>query len=117
MPISVTLACATPPDAGQALVTTTVNSCAVIDGVSANPSSAAVGTTMALQVMAHDPDSGPAALSYNWSSSTGSLTAGTTSTPTFTCTEAGTVTLIAAVSDGDSGCNVSLPFTVTCTGP
>jgi hypothetical protein len=104
------------PDSGV-LVQGKVNICPVIDGVSANPSSAAVGATMALGVLAHDPDSGPAVLSYSWSASGGgSLAGGTTSTPTFTCSQAGTVTLHAAVSDGDAGCGVNLPFTVTCTG-
>lgn len=115
--VSVTLACAGPPDAGQSLVTALVNSCAVIDGVSANPASANVGQTMALGMTAHDPDSGPAVLTYNWSSGSGSLTGSTTATPTFTCTQAGSVTITAAVSDGDPGCGVNLPFTVTCTGP
>ncbi len=117
MPIAVTLSCAGPPDAGQSLVTAHVNSCPVIDGVSANPASANVGQAMALGMTAHDPDSGPAVLTYNWSSGSGSLTGSTTATPTFTCTQAGSVTITAAVSDGDPGCGVNLPFTVTCTGP
>jgi hypothetical protein len=115
--VAVTLACAGPPDAGQALVSAKVNSCPVIDGVSANPASALVGQTMALGVMAHDPDSGPAVLTYTWSSSSGTLTGGTTAAPSFTCTQPGTVTITAAASDGDPGCGVNLPFTVACTGP
>ena len=113
----VNLTCASPPDAGQALLTTNVNSCPVIDGVSANPASVAVGGTMALGVSAHDPDSGPAVLTYQWTASSGTLSGGTTSSPTFTCTQAGTVTITVAPSDGDSSCGVNLPFTVACTGP
>ena len=113
--VAVTLSCATPPDAGQALLTTNVNSCPVIDGVSANPSSAKVGATMALGVMAHDPDSGPAALTYQWSASSGTLSGSTTASPTFICTQPGTVTLTVSPSDGDPGCGVNLPFTVACT--
>jgi hypothetical protein len=116
-PIAVTLACAGPPDAGQALVTTNVNSCPVIDGVSANPASANVGQTMALEMTAHDPDSGPAVLTFHWFSDGGTLTGTTTASATFTCTQPGTVTLTAAASDGDPGCGVSLPFTVACTEP
>ena len=95
VPSAVTLSCAGPPDAGQSLVIAPVNSCAVIDGVSANPASANVGQTMALGMTAHDPDSGPAVLTYNWSSGSGSLTGSTTTTPTFTCTQAGSVTITA----------------------
>ena len=67
------MVCATPPAPGQALVTATVNSCPTIDGVSASPSSAAVGSSMALQVTAHDPDSGPAVLTYAWSADGGTF--------------------------------------------
>jgi hypothetical protein len=115
--VPVALSCASPPDAGQALLTTHVNSCPVIDGVSANPASVAVGGTMALGVMAHDPDSGPAVLTYQWLASSGTLSGDTTSSPTFTCTQPGPVTITVAPSDGDPGCGVSLPFTVACTGP
>jgi hypothetical protein len=114
-PIQVTLTCASPPDAGQALVMAHVNSCAVIDGVSANPGSVVVGNTMALAVMAHDPDSGPAVLTYSWTSDSGTLTGNTTASPTLTCTQAGTVNLNVGVSDGDAGCGVNLSFTVACT--
>jgi hypothetical protein len=113
--ITVTLTCASAPDAGQALLTTHVNSCPVIDGVSANPSSAKVGATMALGVTAHDPDSGPAVLTYQWLASSGTLSGSTTATPTFTCTQPGAVTITVSPSDGDPGCGVNLPFTVACT--
>jgi hypothetical protein len=115
--VAVTLSCASPPDAGQALLSANVNSCPVIDGVSANPASVVVGQTMALGATVHDPDSGPAVLTYSWIASSGTLTGSTTSTPTFTCTQPGTVTITVAPSDGDSGCGVNLPFTVACTGP
>jgi hypothetical protein len=117
MPASVTLAC-TSTDAGQLLLTNTVvNSCPVIDGVSADPASVVVGGTMSLGVTAHDPDSSPAALTYQWNASSGTLTGSTTASPTFTCTQAGTVTITVAPSDGDANCGVSLPFTVACTTP
>ncbi len=54
--VAVTLACAGPPAPGQALVTTTVNICPVIDGISASPSSVTVGGSMALAIAAHDPN-------------------------------------------------------------
>jgi hypothetical protein len=115
--VAATLACAAPPAPGQALVTATVNSCPVIDGVSASPSSVAVGGSMALQVTAHDTDSAPAALTYAWSADAGTLAGGTASTATFTCAEPGTFHISVAASDGDANCGVAQTFTVTCTEP
>jgi hypothetical protein len=115
--VAITLTCAGPPEPGQALVTTSVNTCPVIDGVSANPASANVGQTMTLGMTAHDPDSGPAVLTFHWSSDGGTLGASSTAFATFTCTQPGPVMITAAASDGDPGCGVNLPFIVACTGP
>ena len=71
--VPVTLVCGTPSSPGQVLVTSTVNICPVIDGVAASPSSVAVGSSMALQVTAHDPDSGPTVLTYAWTADGGAL--------------------------------------------
>ncbi len=101
---------------GQALVVGLVNVCPVIDGVDASPSSAFVGSTMALDVIGHDPDLKPAALTFTWSA-----TSGATVTPamgvssTLTCTAPGPVVVTVAASDGDSTCANQLSFTVTCT--
>ena len=115
--VSVPLVCAGPPAPGQALVTATVNICPVIDGVSASPSSVAVGSSMALQVAAHDPDSGPAVLMYAWAAPGGTLTGGASATATFTCTQPGTFNISVAASDGDATCGVAQAFAVTCTEP
>jgi hypothetical protein len=116
--VPVTLKCAMPPDAGQALVTASTNLCPVVDGISVNTASVGVGSSMAVSVMAHDPDSGPSAtLSYSWSATSGTLssTSGSAST-TLTCTAAATVTISVTVSDGDRGCDVTQAIPVTCTG-
>ncbi len=113
--VSVPLTCAAPPAPGQALVTATVNICPVIDGVAASPSSVAVGSSMALQVTAHDPDSAPAALRYAWSAPGGTLSGGTAATATFTCAQAGSFNVSVAASDGDATCGEAQTFTVTCT--
>ncbi|HLK93766.1 MAG TPA: hypothetical protein VKZ18_27995 [Polyangia bacterium] len=116
--VPVTLKCATPPDAGQALVTAATNLCPVVDGISVDTASVNVGGSMVVSVLAHDPDSGPSAtLSYSWSANSGSLssTSGSAST-TFTCTTAASVTISVVVSDGDRGCNVTQTIPVTCTG-
>lgn len=115
--VPVTLACGAPPAPGQLLVATSVNVCPVIDGVWASPSTVAAGSSMALQVSAHDPDSAPSPLTYAWSAAGGTLTGGTTATPTFTCTQVGTFKVAVAVSDGDANCGEGQPFAVTCTEP
>ena len=109
------LTCAAPPAAGQLLVQSTLNNCPVVDGVAAIPSSASIGGTMALQVTAHDPDSGPAALTYGWSASGGALNASGAATATFTCTQAGSFDITVAPSDGDATCGVTQTLVVTCT--
>jgi len=113
--VGVTLTCAAPPAPGQALVTATLNFCPVIDGVAASPSSIAVGNSMALQVTAHDPDSGPLALSYAWAANGVSFTSSPAASATFTCTQPGTFQISVAASDGEATCVVSQTFTVTCT--
>ncbi len=115
--VIVHLTCAGPPSPGQALVAATVNVCPMIDDVEADPSEANVGASMALQVTAHDPDSGPAALAYAWSSDGGSLSAAATADATFSCAQVGTFNITVAASDGDSTCSVLQTFAVTCTEP
>jgi hypothetical protein len=115
--VIVHLTCAGPPAAGQLLVTSTLNNCPIIDGVEAIPSAANVGGAMALQATAHDPDSGPAALTYGWSASGGTLNASGAATATFTCTQPGTFNITVAPSDGDATCGVAQTLAVTCTEP
>jgi PKD domain len=115
--VKVALTCAGPPAAGQALVTSAVNSCPIIDGVGVDTASVEVGHTMALEVTAHDPDSGPAVLTYLWSADGGSLAGATSSSASLTCTQPGTVNISVTASDGDHGCDASLSFTVTCSEP
>jgi PKD domain len=110
--VAVTLMCAGP---GEALVTAKVDICPVIDGVSASPSSIAVGNAISLQVTAHDADSAPLPLSYSWSANGVSLTSSPAASATFTCTQPGTFQISVAASDGEATCVVSQTFTVTCT--
>ena len=102
--VAVTLMCAGPPAPGQALVTATVNICPVIDGVSASPSSVAVGSSMALRSPRTIPIPGRRRLTYAWSADGGTLTGGTAATATFTCAQPGTFNISVAASDGDANC-------------
>jgi hypothetical protein len=114
--VTVHLTCHEGARTGSVSVNGTINVCPVADGVSANPSDIAVGFPVALTVAAHDSDGGPAPLSYQWTSPSGSFSDATSATPTFVCSTPGAVTLTVAVSDGDTtpGCADSLSVVVTC---
>jgi hypothetical protein len=114
--VAVTLDCHEPGKTGSVAVSGTLNVCPVVDGVSASPADVNVGFPVALAVAAHDPDSGPAPLAYQWSAASGSFSAATSATPTFVCSMPGPVTLTVTVSDGDPApsCAGALSFVVTC---
>jgi acid phosphatase len=116
--VSVNLDCHETARTGSVLVKGTLNVCPTIDGVSANPAEVLVGGSIALGASAHDTDGGPAALTYQWTSTGGSLSGATTATPTFTCgAAAGSVSVTLTVSDGDpaASCADKSTITVTCT--
>lgn len=114
---SVRLACKEPARSGSVQVSGTINVCAAIDSLSANPGTAHVGGTIALTASAHDLDAGPAAFTYRWDATGGMLSSASAQSPTFTCTTAGTVTVKLTVSDGDPdpACADSATLTVTCS--
>ncbi|HSY38117.1 MAG TPA: lamin tail domain-containing protein, partial [Polyangia bacterium] len=112
--VTVHLLCHEAPTTGSVLVNGTINQCAVVDGLSANPAEVLVGGAIALSGAGHDTDGAPAALTYHWTATAGTLSDANAQNPTFTCTTAGSVTLTLAVSDGD--CGGSASATVTCTG-
>lgn len=111
--VSVELVCHQGATTGSVLVNGTINVCAVIDGLSANPAEAQVGHTLALSSLAHDTDAAPAALTYHWTTSRGTLDDASLANPSFQCTTAGTATLTLSVSDGD--CGDAQSITVTCS--
>jgi hypothetical protein len=115
-PVTVHLTCHEASHTGSVLVNGSVNTCPVVDGVSANPADIAVGFPISLAVTAHDSDAGPSPLAYAWSAPSGSFSSATSATPTFTCTAPGPVTLSVTVSDGDPSptCAASYSLVVTC---
>jgi hypothetical protein len=115
-PVTVHVSCHVAAHTGGVLVNGVVNTCPVVDGVSANPADIDVGFPAAVAVQAHDSDAGPSPLTYQWSAASGSFSDATSATPTFTCTAPGPVTLSVSVSDGDStpGCAATSSFSVTC---
>ena len=115
--VTVHMLCHEAPKTGSILVEGTINVCPNIDAATASPSEAVVGASIALMGAAHDTDGAPAALSYSWTTSAGTLSGATTRNPTLTCTDPGTATLTLTVSDGDAapGCADTQTIDVTCT--
>lgn len=113
--VTLQLQCREPNKSGSGLIDAEVNGCPQIDGISASPAEALLGTPIALSALAHDSEKTASALSYQWTASSGSVANGTTATPTFTCGSGGNVTVELTVSDGS--CSDTLQATVTCTVP
>jgi 5'-nucleotidase len=111
-PVTVHLLCHQAPHTGSVNVNGTLNVCPVLDGISASPAEIIVGGTVSLSAVAHDVDSGPAPISYSWSTTSGEISNTTAQSPTFACTATGTVTISVTVSDGD--CSDSGTVTVVC---
>jgi phospholipase C len=116
--VSVNLVCDQAPGTGSIAVTGGFNVCPVIDGINANPGEVYVGSKIALAAFAHDGDHAPGALTYHWSAPSGTFSDVSAAAPSFTCGQAGPVTITAQVSDGgpDTGCSYTqLSVGVTCT--
>jgi hypothetical protein len=86
---------------GSVLVNGSLNIGPVIDELTATPLSAFVGNKISLKALASDPDNGPSALSYLWSTSGGTLDTPSGASAKLTSSTPGTVTVTLAVSDGD----------------
>jgi hypothetical protein len=99
--VGVPIQCHTAPTNGSVGVTGTINVCAKVDGVGANPPA---GNTIAITSTADDPDNGPQPISYSWTTTSGTLSSATAQNPTLTCTAPGPVSLTLTVSDGDAAC-------------
>ena len=110
-PVGVTIDCHTPAKTGSVVVNGTINVCPNIDSVSANPP---VGNVISISSTADDPDNGPQAISYSWTTTSGTLSSATAQNPTLTCTAPGTASLTLTVSDGDAGCSSSFSLQVSC---
>ncbi len=115
--VIVHLVCGQSPAKGQLLVTGDFNVCPIIDGVSATPSSAVVGASLALGAVAHDGDNQPGPLTYTWSTTGGALSTTTGASVSLTCTSAGAVVVTVTASDGDASCADQVSWGVTCTEP
>jgi hypothetical protein len=113
--VNVLMRCAAPPQPGTADLNGTFNVCPYIDAVLALPDHAAIGGSVELHGSARDPDDPNAALTYEWTASSGVLMDATAPVTLLRCTEPGVALIGLKVSDGDVGCDVtSSGFEVTC---
>ncbi len=115
--VTLSLDCHTAPKTGSVAINGALNVCPVIDELSASPTQVNVGSSIALIGGAHDSDSAPSALTYQWTATSGTFSDATAKNPSFTCTAPGTSTITLSVSDGDTsaGCGDTLTATVTCS--
>lgn len=116
-PVSVHLLCHEAARTGSVIVNGTLNVCPTIDNLSANPGEVSVGASVALTAGAHDSDAGPSALVYQWTASSGVVSAPTAASTAFMCTTPGVATLTLSVSDGDpaASCPATGAVTITCS--
>jgi hypothetical protein len=114
--VNVTLDCHQAPTTGSVSVNGVTNVCPSIDGITASPAEVLVGGSISLSAAAHDADSGPSALSYQWQATGGTISNPTAQNPSFICGTPGAASVTLKVSDGDAGCTPSMTVQVTCTG-
>ncbi|HEY0464501.1 MAG TPA: lamin tail domain-containing protein, partial [Polyangiaceae bacterium] len=112
-PAQVRLQCTIPPKTGSVLVNGTLNVCPVIDSLSVSPAETTVGNAVGLSAAGSDTDHVPSALSYAWTSTSGTIAGPSAANTSLTCTTVGTVTVTLTVSDGD--CSDTLTQIVTCS--
>jgi hypothetical protein len=115
--VNVALDCHEAPRNGAITVVGSLNVCPKIDALSATPTQATVGATVALTASAHDPDAAPNPLVYKWTATSGTFDDAFARNPTFTCAVAGAATITLTVNDSDlsAGCPDAVTTQVTCT--
>lgn len=115
--VGVELTCHEGPRSGSVLVSGALNLCPVLDEVTAAPDEVIVGGSVSLAAVAHDSDGSPQPLAYQWSASSGTFSDAASSSPTFTCTSVGKVSVTLGVSDGDPspGCAATTTLPITCS--
>jgi hypothetical protein len=115
--VTVPMTCREAARTGSVLVKGELNLCPTIDGISTNPSEVQVGSSLTVSADAHDTDAAPSALTYAWTTSSGTLSSATARDPSFTCTAVGPATLTLSVSDGDPAatCADTLTAVVNCS--
>jgi hypothetical protein len=116
--VVVHLLCRQPSQNGSVMFSGALNLCPTIDSLGASPDEVTVGGALVLSAQAHDGDNGPAPLTYQWATTSGTLSSSSAQNPTLTCTSSGPATVTLTVSDGDTGagCPDVQSLTVICSG-
>ncbi|HKY40195.1 MAG TPA: lamin tail domain-containing protein [Polyangiaceae bacterium] len=109
----VRLDCRLPSKNGSVKVEGSANVCPRIDAMSVEPSEVVVGGSIALSASITDSDASPAAATYAWSASGGSLTGASSAAASFECTAPGSFDVTLLVSD--TQCSEAVTATVTCS--
>ncbi|MEI9935602.1 MAG: lamin tail domain-containing protein [Pseudomonadota bacterium] len=109
----VNLQCRAPSKTGSVMVNGVLNICPVIDSLSVAPAETTIGHAVSLTASGSDADRVPSALSYSWTSTSGTIAGATSANAALTCTTVGPVTVTLTVGDGD--CSDTLSQTVTCS--
>jgi hypothetical protein len=110
-PVSVVIDCSLAHKTGSVLVNGTINICPQVSSVSSTPPT---GNVIAIASVAIDPDNGPQATSYHWTTSSGTLSSVSAQNPTLTCAAPGLASLTLTVTDGDPGCGDTFNLQVAC---
>jgi hypothetical protein len=113
--VPLTIDCHLPHDTGGVAIDAGINICPVLDDLSATPGEVSVGSAITLGAVAHDSDAGPSPISYQWSTSAGSLVSAGPGA-TLTCTAPGPITVTVSASDGTADCADSQQVSVSCSG-
>lgn len=100
---------------GSVSVNGTVNVAPVIDELTITPQSVFVGSSITLEAVGRDPDQGPQALSYYWSTTEGLIDSPINPRATLTSATPGTATVTLTISDGDSTASTSTTVTFVQT--
>jgi hypothetical protein len=112
--VTVHLQCRGTHRTGSISLNGNLNVCPNVDELTATPQTLPVGSSVALGAAASDADSAPAALSYAWTTTAGTLTGAATANAALTSATAGVATVTLTVSDGD--CTDVATTTITFTG-
>jgi arylsulfatase A-like enzyme len=96
---------------GSISVNGSVNVGPVIDELTVTPQSVYLGSAVSLSAVGRDPDESPAALSYYWSTTEGSIDSPISPNAKLTSATPGTATVKLTISDGDSTTTTSTTVT------